>query len=76
MSTIGDPFEAVFDLLQCDFCEDDDEILGNWKFERQGNIITIEYLPYPDNQSPYARAKATYRVIRLAYDEERVTYDD
>lgn len=65
MASIGDPFKLAFDKLQYDHCEDDDDVLGNWVFDRDGDMITIKYEPYGNGESPYQAAEATYRVTRL-----------
>jgi hypothetical protein len=59
-----DLFEEIIDRVEYDFCEDDDEIQGNWKITRVGNIVTIKYLPY--GVSPFPAKTMAYRVERIS----------
>lgn len=61
---MGDLFHTIIDLLQYDFCEDDDGVQGNWQITRDGDQVTITYLPY--DVSPFPKATATYRVTRIS----------
>lgn len=59
----GDLLYLIIDKLQYDFCEDDDEVQGNWEIRRDGDLVTVEYLPY--DVSPYPARSARYRIERL-----------
>lgn len=75
MASIGDPFKLAFDKLEYDHAEDDDDVLGNWIFDRDGDLITVIYMPYENGESPYRGAKATYRITQLTYEEDVLTND-
>lgn len=63
-ATGRDLFALVYDLLEYDHEEDHDDVQGNWKFSRDGDVITIEYQPY--DVSPFPASKMTYRVERIS----------
>ncbi|MGH7743364.1 MAG: hypothetical protein ACREQ5_00880 [Candidatus Dormibacteria bacterium] len=60
----GDLFNYIIDSVEYDFREDYDEVLGNWRITRDGDLVSIAYDPYPD--SPYPAKSATYRVTRVS----------
>jgi hypothetical protein len=59
----ADLLYLILDKLQYDFCEDDDEVQGNWDIRRVDDIVTVEYLPY--DVSPYPAQTVRYRIERL-----------
>jgi hypothetical protein len=63
-ATDRDLFALAYGLLEYDHQEDHDDVQGNWKFDRDGDVITIAYDPY--DVSPFPAATMKYRVTRIS----------
>lgn len=59
----ADLLYLIIDKIQYDFCEDDDEVQGNWKITRVDDHVIVDYQPY--DVSPYPAQTMRYRVERL-----------
>lgn len=60
----ADLLYLILDNIEYDFCEDNDDVQGNWKVVREGEFVTVEYLPY--DVSPYPAQTMRYRIERLS----------
>ena len=60
----NDLLSLILDKLEYDFCEDDDDVQGNWSIHRAENYVTIAYDPFPD--SPFPAEFMEYRIERLS----------
>jgi hypothetical protein len=65
---MDDLLSLILEKLQYDFCEDDDDVQGNWEINTTeygwGREITVEYLPY--DVSPYPAKSMTYQITRTS----------
>lgn len=59
-----DLLQLIFELIQYDFCEDDDEVQGNWRFSMLDNTLSITYVPY--DVSPYPATTMVYEIRRVS----------
>lgn len=56
-----DPLNFIIDAVQYDFCEDDDEVQGNWKIVRRDDgLVDVFYIPFDD--SPFPKSWGRYRI--------------
>jgi hypothetical protein len=65
---MDDLLSLILEKLEYDFCEDADDVQGNWKIDTTyyewGWEVTVEYVPY--DVSPFPAQTMTYSVTRTA----------